>query len=43
MPAGIKWGENPKRDCEELRRLEAWGLYADGHHERNCPVEHDKP
>lgn len=36
---GIKWGEDLERDCQELRKLESWGLYAHGHHDRNCPLE----
>lgn len=34
----IKWGEDLVRDCAELRRLEAWGLYKKGHHDENCPI-----
>jgi len=39
MPNGIKWGEDPVRDCAELRRLEGYGLYRHGHHDQNCPLD----
>lgn len=39
MPEGIKWGEDLVRDCQELRRLESYGLYPQGHHDRNCPLD----
>ena len=35
---GIKWGEDPERDCAELKRLEGFGLYPAGHHDMMCPV-----
>ena len=38
---GIRWGEDAARDCQELRKLESWGLYKEGHHDQNCPLEHD--
>lgn len=40
MAEGIKWGEDLERDCEEMRRLESWGLYPYGHHDFNCGL-HD--
>lgn len=36
MIEGLKWGEDLKRDCIELRRLENYGLYPDGYHDDNC-------
>lgn len=39
---GIKWGEDHVRDCEELRRLESWGIYPHGHHATHCPLEHQR-
>lgn len=38
MSDGIKWGEDPERDCAELKRLEGFGLYPEGHHDQNCSV-----
>ena len=38
MPDGIKWGEDPQRDCRELKRLEGFGLYPQGHHDMMCSV-----
>lgn len=38
MHQGIKWGEDPDRDCAELKRLESYGLYPTGHHDQVCPV-----
>jgi hypothetical protein len=37
---GLKWGENLERDCRELRKLESWGIYKEGHHDLNCPLDH---
>ena len=39
---GIKWGEDLRRDCRELRRLEAWGIYRHGWHDEHCALQdHD--
>ena len=43
MSEGIKWGEDPDRDCAELKRLEGYGLYPTGHHDMVCPVCTDAP
>jgi hypothetical protein len=39
---GIKWGEDPERDCAELKRLEGFGLYPSGHHDQMCPICSDE-
>ncbi len=38
----LRWGADPERDCAELRKLEYWGLYPMGYHDRNCPLEHEE-
>jgi hypothetical protein len=38
MIEGFKWGDDPQRDCQELKRLEGLGLYPSGHHDQMCPV-----
>lgn len=43
MSEGIKWGEDPQRDCAELKKLEDWGIYPTGHHDMMCPVCTDAP
>ena len=40
---GLRWGDDLERDCAELRRLESWGLYPHGHHDKNCPLDHEHP
>lgn len=39
MLGGLKWGEDLERDCQELRKLESWGIYPHGHHDLMCPLE----
>lgn len=43
MSEGIKWGEDLERDCQELKRLEGYGLYPPGHHDLHCPLEGHSP
>lgn len=37
-PKGIPWGEDLSRDCEEMRRLEQWGIFPEGYHSQNCSI-----
>jgi hypothetical protein len=34
----LKWGEDPKRDCFEIRKLESWGIYPPGYHDSHCSL-----
>lgn len=34
----FKWGDDLVRDCRQLRKLESWGLYPAGWHDRRCPL-----
>ena len=38
----MRWGDDLARDCAELRRLERWGIYPPGSHDRRCGVAHDE-